>query len=190
MISMQHITGIKKETPLILVVGPSGCGKSTIVHELCSRYGLTELQSYTSRPPRWPDEKGHTFTSKEMMEQFLRAGEFAAYAYIGENHYGATKAQLDASDIYVVDAGGAKDLLKLYPTTRTIYLVVLDTPAEDRLERMQERGISEMISRKSFDDRSTENNLELMKLFSQSAYIINVNIEDTVQSVADFCHLD
>ena len=187
---MQHTTETKKETPLILVVGPSGCGKSTIVHELCSRYGLTELQSYTSRPPRWPGEKGHTFTSKEMMEQFLRAGEFAAYAYIGENHYGATKAQLDANDIYVVDAGGAKDLLKLYPTTRTIYLVVLDMPAEDKAERMQERDADDVASRREFDALSTKNNLELMKLFPHSAYIINIDIEDTVRSVADFCHLN
>lgn len=123
------------------------------------------------------------------MAQFLRAGEFAAYAYIGENHYGATRDQLDSSDIYVVDAGGAEDLLRLYPTTRPIYLVVLDTPAEDRLDRMKTREEDERTARKGFDDKSTENNLELMKLFPHSAYIINVNVEDTVQSVADFCHL-
>ena len=34
--------------PIILLVGPSGSGKSTISRELHEKYGLKELQSYTT----------------------------------------------------------------------------------------------------------------------------------------------
>ena len=35
------------------IVGESGAGKSRVVEELCKRYGLTELCSYTTRKPRF-----------------------------------------------------------------------------------------------------------------------------------------
>ena len=48
-----------------IIVGESGSGKTTIVNELEKRYGLTSVQSYTTRPKRYPDETGHTFVSEQ-----------------------------------------------------------------------------------------------------------------------------
>lgn len=45
---------------LVLLVGPSGSGKTTIAKEL-EKEGYNIIHSYTTRPPREPDEWGHTF---------------------------------------------------------------------------------------------------------------------------------
>lgn len=50
---------------IIAVVGQSGTGKTTLVDMIEERMGIPQVQSYTERPKRSPDEKGHTFLSKE-----------------------------------------------------------------------------------------------------------------------------
>mgnify|MGYP000801673411 CR=1 FL=1 len=57
---------------IYLIVGPSGSGKSSVARELEKRYGFGEIQSYTERPRRYPDEPGHTFVTPE---EFDAAGK-------------------------------------------------------------------------------------------------------------------
>ena len=50
---------------LYCIIGPSGCGKSTVVSEL-NKLGYKSPDSYTTRPPRYPGEGGHTYITIEI----------------------------------------------------------------------------------------------------------------------------
>lgn len=127
-------------TPLILLIGLSGTGKTTIAHMLHEKYGLNELWSYTTRPPRCKDETGHIFTTAE---HFNKLAGIVAYTKYHEYEYAATKAQVDMADVYVIDAKGYKDLLKNYHTKRDILPILLIANEKVRKERMISRGDSE-----------------------------------------------
>ena len=50
--------------PLFLFVGRSSSGKTTIANILEERYGYKQVQSYTTRPPRYEGEVGHIFVNE------------------------------------------------------------------------------------------------------------------------------
>ncbi|MDT8900741.1 guanylate kinase [Anaeroselena agilis] len=65
------------------LIGPPACGKSTIAREL-SRYGVPEIVSYTTRPPRPGEQDGvdyrfidkDTFAKTELIEKIAYSGHF------------------------------------------------------------------------------------------------------------------
>ena len=97
--------------PIILLVGPSGSGKSTISRELHEKYGLKELQSYTTRKPRFPHEPGHTFVTDE---EFDTLKDQVAFTDFNGHRYCATAQQVNDNDIYVVDLEGCRTFQKTY----------------------------------------------------------------------------
>ena len=56
---------------IFLIVGCSGSGKTTITEQLEMKYGLKSIQSYTTRPPRYDGEIGHTFISTEEFDKLV-----------------------------------------------------------------------------------------------------------------------
>lgn len=92
----------------ILIIGRTGSGKTTFAEAL-ENYGLRTLESFTTRKPRYKDEKGHTFISKGEVEKYKI--DPIAETVINGNEYFATKSQLENSDIYVIDPNGLYDLL-------------------------------------------------------------------------------
>ena len=138
---------------LYLFVGKSASGKTTIANILESEYGLSQLQSYTTRPKRHENEAGHTFiTDKEFdgLNNIIAFTEYNGYRYC------ATKEQIDKADIYVIDVPGVKTLLEKYNTERPIIILYFDTSVRTRIERMIDRGSSdaEIISRLYNDEAS------------------------------------
>lgn len=119
--------------PLLLFVGPSGSGKTTIANVLEEQHGYKQVQSYTTRPPRYEGESGHIFVSTD---EFNNLGELAAYTVYNGNKYGTTVKQLDECDIYVIDIAGVKTLLKNYTADRPICVVYFDTSVYTRINRM------------------------------------------------------
>lgn len=122
--------------PLLLFVGPSGSGKTTIANTMELECGYHQVQSYTTRKPRYKGETGHIFISNE---DFNRLGEFAAYTVYNGNKYGTTVKQLDECDIYVIDIDGIKTLLKQYKTDRPIYIIYFMASVYTRINRMLNR---------------------------------------------------
>ena len=123
--------------PLYLFVGKSASGK-TIIANLCeNEYNCKQVQSYTTRKPRYEGEIGHIFVSEE---EFDNLGELAAYTFYNGNKYGTTVQQVDECDIYVIDVPGVETLLQKYKTDRTIYIIYFDTGVHTRISRMLERG--------------------------------------------------
>lgn len=125
--------------PLILLVGTSGCGKSTICNHLMRKYGYTQVKSYTTRPPRDNDAdlQTHTFITQAEVGQY--GDDIVADCWFNGNYYFATKQQVDAADLYVVDHKGLVDLYKNY-FGRNIIAVYVDVPSEIVAQRMEQRG--------------------------------------------------
>ena len=129
--------------PLFLFVGRSASGKTTIANMLAEKHGYKQVESYTTRKPRFDEETGHVFVTEE---EFKNLGELAAYTYYDNNHYGTTFDQLNESDIYVIDIPGVESLLqKLHDDTRPICIIYFDASVYNRIHRMIDRGDSDMM---------------------------------------------
>lgn len=140
--------------PLLLLVGKSASGKTTLATLLETRLGLRQLQSYTTRAPRFDMESGHTFVSDK---EFDALTDIVAYTEYNGNRYCTTKEQLDNSDIYVIDVDGVDYLLRKYNTDRKIIILYFNTSVITRIKRMQYRGdsdaqiISRILNDEEFD---------------------------------------
>lgn len=139
--------------PLILFVGQSGSGKTTIANYLETTKGYKQVQSYTTRKPRYEGEVGHTFVTKE---EFDSLGNLVAYTRYNGNEYGVTAEMVDESDIYVIDVPGVRTLLEKYPNkNRQIFILYFMSTVATRIDRMVERGDcdSAIISRLHTDEQ-------------------------------------
>lgn len=139
--------------PLYLFVGKSASGKTTIAELLESKYNYKTLQSYTTRPKRHEHETGHTFVSEE---EFNRLENIVAYTEYNGYKYCATQEQIDDVSIYVIDVPGVETLLKKYKTDRPIAIIYFNSGVVTRIDRMIERGSSDMeiVSRLRNDEAS------------------------------------
>ena len=139
--------------PLFLFVGKSASGKTTIANILEDKYGYSQVQSYTTRPPRYEGEVGHTFVTQE---KFHNLEDIVSYTFYNGNHYGTTASLLDQHDIFVVDVPGVESLLQKYKTNRPICIIYFDTTVATRIRRMIDRNDSDMaiISRLLQDEEN------------------------------------
>lgn len=96
---------------MILIVGRSGSGKDFLAREL-SRSGLKQVMSYTTRPPRRPDENTHIFIKPEESASYQ---DKIATTEINGYEYFATKQQMKDNDIYIIDPHGLYELLDHCP---------------------------------------------------------------------------
>ena len=123
---------------LYCIIGPSGCGKSTIAESLVG-LGLSSVESYTTRPKRYPEEKGHTFVTDK---EFDDAGEMIAYTEFNGYRYGVTRELLGNSQIYVIDVPGIVTLRRTY-SDRKVIAIGITASEQVCAERMHLRGDSE-----------------------------------------------
>jgi len=120
---------------IYLIVGESGSGKSWIVDRLIAS-GMTAIQSYTTRSPRYPGETGHIFVDK-MPEDMAN---FVAYTHFDGNDYWATTQQVEENDLYVVDPAGVAYFLRHYTGTKEPVVFYIETTEKTRRKRMKRRG--------------------------------------------------
>lgn len=162
--------------PLFLFVGRSASGKTTIANMLAEKHGYKQVESYTTRKPRFDCEPGHIFVSEE---EFKNLGELAAYTYYNNNHYGTTFEQLSESDIYVIDVPGVESLLeKLQVDTRPICVIYFDASVYNRILRMIDRGDSDMmVIARLLQDENEDWRKQLDSLVWKYANIIGKNVQ-------------
>lgn len=155
---------MNKFNSIFLIVGPSGSGKSTICDRLINSHaGLSQIQSYTTRPPRYIGEKGHIFVTDE---------EFDGH------RYAATSAQVEENDIYVIDPAGVEYFRENYHGRKHVYVVGIWATEAARKKRMFLRGDPEdAIVRRLESDRA---------VFSTDVCDVvfyNKNLQDTFNDV-------
>ena len=124
---------------IFCLIGASGSGKTTIASILERKYGLRQIQSYTTRPKRSEDETGHTFIT---YPEFLELKDICAYDRYNGYEYCATKDQIESCDIYVVNPNGVAQLRDKYKGTKKIITIFIKAGLKDRYLRMRERGDS------------------------------------------------
>lgn len=130
------ILRLKAMTNIYLIVAPSGAGKTAITERLEEKYGLKSIQSYTTRPPRYEGETGHTFISDE---EFDRLTDIVAYTEFCGNRYAATAKQVNTHDLYVIDPKGIEYFREKYNGKKNIKVIYVDSDLTTRYERMTKR---------------------------------------------------
>lgn len=177
--------------PLFLFCGRSASGKTTIANMLAEKHGYVQVESYTTRKPRFDGEPGHIFVNED---EFNNLGELAAYTYYNNCHYGTTFEQLESADIYVVDVPGIESLLKkLKDDKRPIYILYFKTSVYNRILRMLNRHDSDMmiISRLLHDEKDDWlKQLDSLvwkysNIFGKDVHLYNINANGNLKNVLD-----
>lgn len=129
---------------IVLLVGESGVGKSTLARHMTDKYGWKEVVSYTTRPPRTPDEDTHIFVNDAEFDDLMENNNICAYTEFDGYRYCATDKQVDECDIYVIDPDGVEYFYDNYRGRKVPMVVYLE--ADDRellINRMKARGDSD-----------------------------------------------
>lgn len=164
---------------LFCIVGKSGAGKTTVTDLICACTGMKSVQSMTTRPMRYPGEKGHTFVSPEEFHRY----DHVAYTMFDGNEYGVPAEMLDESDFYVIDIDGVKTLRERYHGKQLV-VVYLDIAPEVAAIRMNARGDAvEKIIKRIRNDKTMFADIEGLK----PDYIINAgqDLVNVVSSLMD-----
>lgn len=138
---------------IALIVAPSGAGKTAVCDMLSQKYGLKQVCSYTTRPPRYRGEASHLFIDES---EVPNRDKMCAYTFYNGHHYFATHQQVDNADLYVIDPAGVQYFMKHYRGDRIPLVIKLDVPMMERMKRMADRGDTEaqIIKRIECDKRS------------------------------------
>lgn len=137
---------------LYLVVGASGSGKTYIVDKICNDFDMKQVNSRTTRKPRYKDEIGHKFVTDEIADkEFDNA--VAKTNYNGYRYY-TTVQDLEESDFYVIDVQGVKSF-NYNRIDKQVKVLFIKSPWYIRFLHMFKRGdkIKYIINRLILDKK-------------------------------------
>lgn len=132
---------------LYLIIGESGTGKTSVCDILEKNYGLSSVQSYTTRPRRHKQEIGHIFVTPEI---FFNLEDKVAVKKFDGNYYCATLNQVEESDLYVIDPSTVPEFKATYHLmngTKKIKTIYITSSLTNRYERMCKRLTDKGTSR-------------------------------------------
>jgi guanylate kinase len=156
---------------LFIISAPSGSGKSTLVSEVRKQLSGIEFSvSWTTRPPRGSEQNGreYHFTSHEIFEKMIEAGEFLEHAEVFGQYYGTARRSLDEArlaghDLLLdIDVQGAAQVRKTTPEAVSIFVMpptpkVLRTRLRNRSRAEGHVNESELYRRLSEAAKEIEN---------------------------------
>ena len=151
----------------IMIAGRTGCGKDTSAYCFIKNYGKEQLISYATRDRRFPGEATHIFISNEEANKMTNR---VAETIIDGNQYFATKEQLDACDIYVIDPKGLSDVCSRAPETDLCVLYV-KASKNTRRQRAIDRAADKELAAKIFESRHADED----QMFSEFESLIEAD---------------
>ncbi len=166
------LTGTGK---FFIIAAPSGAGKTSLVTALIKKIpGIKISISYTTRPPRQNEINGENyhFITEEKFEEMVRDEIFLEHATVFGFNYGTSREwvmrqlQKGVDVILEIDWQGARQILQLFPSTVSIYIL------PPSLEVLQAR----LMTRKQDSDAIIANRMQLarqeMSHFHEFNYVI------------------
>ncbi|MCS7197188.1 MAG: guanylate kinase [Candidatus Bipolaricaulota bacterium] len=141
-----------------VICGPSGAGKTTLLTRVRKRFpDLVYVPSYTSRPPRSPQELTsgrYRFISREEFERRIRRNEFLEYAIYAEHYYGTPRSEvytlLAAGHDVIKEAEvqGVRQLRRRRLPGRLVAIFILPPSLEELEHRLDRRGTESVVARR------------------------------------------
>ena len=176
---------------LFIISAPSGSGKSTLVTQVRKLVeGLEFSISYTTRQPRGSELDGqeYHFTTREMFERMIQAGEFLEWAEVFGNYYGTalsalSHAKQDGKDLLLdIDVQGAVQVMEKLPEAVSIFIL---PPSPEVLEmRLRNRSEAEhMTSESVIGVRLREAQKELGRVREYRYALVNDVLDQAVSEL-------
>jgi len=168
---------------IALFVGPSGSGKSTIANYLVDTMRMTQIDSYTTRPPRFFGEPGHTFVDDE---RFDKLTDLVGYTDFNGYRYCATSQQVEESDIYVIDVAGIEYFKEHYHGSKEVNVFFFVAPQDELIKRMLTRGdCKSAVEQRVINDAVMfKDSFERLKAVYEKVFVIeNYDIEKSAKEV-------
>lgn len=180
-IAADHIIGL---------IGKSGSGKTTILQYFREK-GFNVIESYTDRPKRFENEKGHLFISKEEVENYK--DEMIAYTFFDNHHYFSTRSQYRGKGIsfYTIDPSGVIELERLVSDAKLtfIYIEVDEGIRKERILNRHIKGntsVDEACLKKAEEEveRRIKHDREVFSII-KCDYVIDNNgsAEETIEKI-------
>ena len=163
-----------KEHVLICIMGKTASGKDTLANKLCTRTGLRQVISYTTRERRVNEGDTHIFISAEEYQALEDSGQIAAFTQIGPYKYCCTIDQLYENDVYAIDPIGVQHLRELNLPNLRLVTVYVNTPDDIRKDRaLKKRG----------DDRVTFMKREMAEREQFRAMLRNADFDYAISNI-------
>lgn len=167
---------------ILLFVGPSGSGKTTVANRLEELFGLKQTESYTTRPPRYPGEKGHVFVSDAEMDELMK--DAVAFTTFNGYRYCDTNEHVEQHDIYVIDPHGVETFKDRYTGDKQPIIFYFDTPIKVCKQRMLDRGDSAAAVKERI-----KHDLKVFRKFrKQWVHMKDTYMLDATDSVEGLCN--
>lgn len=165
------------------ICGRSGSGKTTLADGLEAE-DFKVIQSYTTRPPRYKGESGHTFVTEA---QFKKIGPLVAYTKINGYEYGVPAKDIDENDVYVIDVVGIRELKRKYKGKKGIKVIGLGLSETEAANRMRQRGdTKENIKKRLNHDREAFADVEKISDFFIDTE--GVSVPDILNSAVEYIY--
>ena len=133
----------------LLIVGKSATGKDTVTDILVQEHGYKRAESYTTRPKRTPNEKGHHYINSA--DGFEKIAPVTINGY----EYFLTKEEIEKSDIIIVEPSGIESVCNACPD-EAFYMLYLTADRDVRKFIYKKRNPS--ATDKEFESRENEEN--------------------------------
>jgi guanylate kinase len=141
---------------LFIISGPSGAGKTTLIQRVRQqlepiRITLYFSVSHTTRMRRGDevDGRNYHFVTPEQFEAMVRRGEFIEHAFVHEQQYGTSKAEVvgrlnRGEDVILdIDYQGAKQIAEdPWLSDRSLNVFIFPPSFEALEQRLLDRGLN------------------------------------------------
>jgi guanylate kinase len=180
-----------KSGVFFVICGPSGAGKTTVLARVRERFpDLVYVPSYTSRPPRSPQELKagrYRFLSKEEFERRIRQNEFLEYALYAGHYYGTSRSEVQKllesgrDVIKEADVQGVQQLRRRRFGGRLVAIFILPPSLKELEDRLNKRGTESAAARRRRLERVLDE-LGALNLFDY--IVINRQIAQSVERLS------